>query len=262
MPATPQKYILLMTACIQPSQVNISRHAIWRNDPEIRLNDYKTALEFWLRYPDQRISGIVLVENSGYDLEELRKLASRLNPHNRDTEFLQIRAAAIPEGLHYGYSEVEMIDHAFTQSSLIRNCAHVIKVTGRIFFPDLSRLLNRVRNHHLIVTDCRDFRFLHIRRRMILTTLFIVRKDFYMDSLFEARQQMVATHTGLIEWMYYRILRPLYDARPRDLVLRFPINVEPVGFGAHWNIDYSSRKKKLISTGRGMLRFLFPALWI
>lgn len=258
----PQKYVLLMTACIRPSADNISRHAIWRNDPEVRLNDYRTALDYWLRYPDRRISAIVFIENSGYDLQELRDLARTGNPFGRETEFLQIRAARIPEGLHYGYSEAEMIDHAFTESHLIRQYDHIIKVTGRIFFPGLSRLLDRVRERHLIVTDCRDFRIFRIRRQMILTTLFIVRKDFYAERLLDAKARMVSTQTGLIEWMYYRILRPLYDARPRDLVLRFPINVEPVGFGAHWNIDYSSRKKKLISRGRGMLRFLFPALWI
>ncbi|HEY1007823.1 MAG TPA: hypothetical protein VGD92_11605 [Sphingobacteriaceae bacterium] len=262
MRATPQHYILLMTACIRPSETNIHRHAIWRNDPEVRLNDYKTALEFWLRYPDQRISGIVFVENSGYDLGDLKDLVRRRNPFGRQTEFLQIAATAIPEGLHYGYSEAEMIDHAFTDSRLVAACSHVVKVTGRIFFPDLSRLLNRVRDHHLIVTDCRDFRLFHIRRQMILTTLFIVRKDFYLDSLYDAKQMMISTRTGLIEWMYYRILRPLHRARPRDMVLRFPFNVEPVGFGAHWNIDYGSRKKKLIATARGISRLLFPALWI
>ncbi len=262
MTATPQRYILLMTACIRPPETNIHRHAIWRNDPEVRLTDYKTALEFWLQYPDPRISGIVFVENSGYDLCDLKDLARRRNPFGRQTEFLQIAAAPIPEGLHYGYSEAEMIDHAFMKSTLISACSHVIKVTGRIFFPGLSRLLNRIGNQHLIVTDCRDFRLFHIRRQMILTTLFIVRKDFYLDKLYDAKQKMISTRTGLIEWMYYQILRPLYRARPGDMILRFPFNVEPVGFGAHWNIDYSSGKKKLAAAGRAISRFLFPALWI
>ena len=103
---TGVKYVLLMTACIRPSEINIRKHAIWRNDPKIRLNDYKKALDYWLIYPDQRISGIVFVENSGYNLDDLRELVAHGNVYQRKVEFLQYEANEIPPVLHYGYSEV------------------------------------------------------------------------------------------------------------------------------------------------------------
>lgn len=260
--STDSHFVLLMTACIKPSQININNHAIYRNDPETRLSDYKTALQYWLNYPDERIKGIVFVENSMYDLKVLKRLVFEKNRYHRQVEFLQFEASNIPEGLHYGYSEIEMIDNAFRDSKLISKTTHVIKVTGRIYFPKLSKLINIVKEDHLIITDCRDYEIFRLKKKMILTTLFIVRKDFYMEHLYNVKQEMIRRNIGLIEWMFYKILYPLYCESSSNIILRFPINVEPVGFGAHWNIDYNSKKKKLIAMGRGISRVLLPNFWI
>src|SRR5690554_6828551 len=127
-----KRCVLLMTACIKPSETNVMKHSIHRNDPMIRLDDYKKALMFWLNYDEALIDGIVFVENSEFELSELNDLVESDNLYNREVEFLQFRSSEIPKDLHYGYSELEMIDRAFVNSQLIKNSDYVIKVTGRL----------------------------------------------------------------------------------------------------------------------------------
>src|SRR5579863_580894 len=57
------RYLLVMTACVDPRQ---GEYRLNRADPTVRLEDYKTALRFWLQFPDTRIRNILFIENSKY----------------------------------------------------------------------------------------------------------------------------------------------------------------------------------------------------
>lgn len=250
--------IILMTACINPPKINLERHSIHRSNPLVRLEDYKKALTFWLNYDDKRIRGIVFIDNSNYDLNILRDLALNGNTFKRKVEFLQINASPIPKGVHYGYSELELIDAAFENSELINEYDFVIKTTGRLYFPKLTKLLNRIKPETKIMTDCRDFEFLNKKANYILTTIFVVQKDFYKKHLIHKKDKM----TSHLEVLFYKILKPLSKENPNEVVIRFPINNEPVGYGAHWDISYSSYKKVLMNMLRGTLRWLIPNFYI
>ena len=256
-----KKFALLLTACIMPTDATIQSTKLQRNNPLVRLEDYKNALRYWLAYPDDRIKAIVFVENSGYSLSELRELAATHNELGREIEFLQFPASPVPPGLHYGYQELEMIDNALTHSELLRKIDYVIKATGRLYFPALSRLLDTVKPGQLFVSDSRDFDFLNRSHHYVLTTLFIAQKQFYLKYLYKTKDTMVKA-TSLMEMLFYHILKPLYKASPEAIVLRFPFNVNPVGISATLNKSYVSKKQKLAFILRGACRILIPSLWI
>jgi hypothetical protein len=257
------KCTLLMTACIEPSKDNLKRNSIHRSDALIRISDYETAFKYWLENPGSNISAIVFVENSGYSLESLKTIAQIHNKHNLKIEFLQKLAGELPAGLHYGYSELEMVDYAFENSALIKESEYVVKVTGRLYFPKLSRLLKWIPQNADIAIDTKDFKIGSKEKHYVVTTVFVTKKAFYLKQLLNAKQLMAPekrkTH---IETIYYSVLKPLYEANNKDIILRFPFNLDPVGVGAHWNKNYQSTKHTLESIARNLSRKLLPKLWI
>lgn len=255
-----QRISLLLTSCIKPPEINLNNHAIYRSDALVRLADYKTALTKWLSHADERIVSVVFVDNSGYDLSDLINICQLNNVFERTVEFLQLEATAIPPGAHYGFSELEMIDYAFEKSHLLQASDYIIKVTGRLYFPNISKLIDRTSNFEFIA-DSRDYDLFHIHKHYILTTLLIFKPEFYKTWIFDKKKLMGHGRFGMIEELLYNIVKPLYQSKAK-LMLRLPFNVEPVGVGAHWNVDYQSKKKKIINTLRNVSRHIMPAFWI
>ncbi len=254
-------YCLLLTACIKPEQVTIN--PIIRIDPAIRMQDYFSALKFWLGYEQTYFDSIVFVENSSSDLFLLRNLVAKENKFNLKVEFLQFQSSPVPDGVHYGYSELEMIDFAFDHSKLIANTTHIIKVTGRLYFPQLIRLLKWIPKGIEFASDSRDYTIASRDEHYIVTTLFIVEKRFYASLLYDAKSTMnTIFEYSLEETLYFQILKPLYIKGIHHIILRLPFTLSPVGFGAHWNVNYNSFKKQTATLLRDFARIIIPAFWI
>ena len=66
-------FVVVMTATVTPSTGAV----VGRSDPNLRREDYAAGLRFWLNHPDPRLTRIVLLENSGYDLSWFRALQIR-----------------------------------------------------------------------------------------------------------------------------------------------------------------------------------------
>lgn len=98
-----ERFCILMTATVAPK--GTAGTATYRSDPQVRLADYREGLRFWLQLKDDRIGGVVFVENSGYPLEALRAEADSGREGSRRCEFISCDFPPPPEGLHYGYSE-------------------------------------------------------------------------------------------------------------------------------------------------------------
>jgi hypothetical protein len=251
------KYSLLITSCIQPNFANMNPN--FRSDSNLRLSDYSNAFRYWLSYKEAKITHIIFVENSGYDLAELKKIAANENVYDRIIEFIQFKAITIPEGLHYGYSELEILDKAFDLSKSISETDSFIKVTGRLYFPNLSKLLKRIPNSRDVTIDFRDYKFFEIKKQYALTTLIVIKNDFYSRKLYGIKSSMNKERLSLFETLYYEVLEEL-SLSNRNIVTRFPINVDPVGIGAHWNSNYNSLLKKAFNYTRGLLRVVYPSL--
>jgi hypothetical protein len=266
------EYLVVMTASVAPGP---SPHII-RADPKLRLNDYKNSLRFWLEQPHPKINRILFLENTGYDLSELRKVASDYNTSGKEVEFVSMRRNDIPEGRHYGYGEMLMLDHGLPQSSLRQRTSHMIKATGRLTFPNIGKLIDRLPDRFDACIECRiplnSFRSNNnplqvIRQRLhayASCQLMIFSHRFFEEQLQKLYLNLGSRDSGgypfLIENLIYdRIIE--FEGRT-GIHLRWPINVEPAGFAGHSGKRYDSAGRLLIHATRAAARVLAPKVWI
>jgi hypothetical protein len=256
-PAVP-KYLLVMTATITPP----ANAQVKRSSPQVRLEDYKRALRFWLRYPHASAERILFLENSGADLGELRAIAETENPQHREVEFLSLPVQKIPAGTNYGYTEMQMLDEGLSLSKLRQATTHMIKVTGRLTFPALGKALGRIASTNSapleLMIDCRRlglFRGGYDAR----VQLFVCSHSFYDRVLRGSNREMNSTDVRLLEHLIYRKVIP-FNGRP-GCHLRFPCNIDPVGHFGFKNRRYNSPRTALARSTRALLRVIAPDYW-
>ena len=233
------KFLLVMTACINvgaPEEI------------ALREQEYESALDFWLRNNDPRLTSILFIENSGHPLTAMRERAAR---SWKKVEFISLNLNdSRPKNLHYGFSEMQMLDAAIYKSKLVRESTHMIKVNGRTPFPGLPRLLDRLGKFECAVDA---------RRKHVTTQLFLCSIDFYRERLSGAYLEMV-DNPRHIERVYLDRLLPLRGRR--GVKLRFPVNCDPVGRAGHWGKSYDGWKHRSKSLVRSVASGVAPWWWI
>jgi hypothetical protein len=259
-PATP-RYLLVMTATVVPAP-NVQ---VKRSSPRVRLEDYKRALRFWLRYPHAAAERILFLENSGADLSELRAIADQENPVGREVEFLSLPVHKIPPGGNYGYTEMQMLDEGLALSKLRRGTTHMIKTTGRLTFPALGKALDRIEkaarelsSAFELMIDCRRLGFPR-RGYDARVQLFVCSHDFYDRVLRNANREMNLSGTRLLEQLIFRKVIP-FLGQP-GCYLRFPCNIDPVGYFGCKDRRYDSARTAVTRRIRAMLRVVAPGYW-
>jgi hypothetical protein len=253
------EYLLVMTACIDPSA---GHYQINRADPATRLADYQHSLRFWLSYPDERIRRILFIENSGYPLVSLRSIVEIENRLGRETEFISLDCNWYPETNHYGYAEMRMLDLGLQQSQLKPRTTHMIKVTGRLTFPALSDLLDHVPDDFEFVADARIWRTPWKKHSVpyVGTQLILFSHAFYAAHLQTRYDEMAQSGHWLESFFYRELSQQAPDKRRR--LLRFPRSVDPVGQPAHRSRSYSHPAQRITNGVRAALRRLAPNWWI
>jgi hypothetical protein len=259
-PASSSKpsYLLVMTATITPS----ANARVRRSSPQVRLEDYKRALRFWLTYPHPAAERILFLENSGADLGELRAIAENENPRRRAVEFLSFPAREIPAGTNYGYAEMQTLDDGLALSQLRSATTHMIKVTGRLTFPALGKALDQVAKRGSapleLMIDCRR---LGVFRRGCdaRVQLFACSHAFYDRVLRAANREMNSSDVRLLEHLVYRKVIP-FKGQP-GYYLRFPCNIDPVGYFGFKNRRYDSPRNATARGVRALLRIVAPGYW-
>jgi hypothetical protein len=136
-PPANSSICLLLTATIKVKEDVVFTA---RKDPNTRLNDYKQALTLWLAHPD--IKSVVLVENSGSDLSELREIAEKTP--EKHVEFLSFAVPEFDGSLGKGYGEMICLQHAIEHSRLLARSSRFVKVTGRYFLRNATDFLHLV----------------------------------------------------------------------------------------------------------------------
>jgi hypothetical protein len=249
-----ERYLLVMTATIIPA----ANAGVKRADPQLRLEDYKKALRYWLAYPHPAADRILLLENSGADLAELRAIAADENPLDKPVEILSVAGNTIPKGTNYGYTEMQMLDQGLALSKLREQTTHMIKVTGRLTFPALGKALDRIAKPFSLMIDCRKLGFPR-RGYDANTQLFVCSHDFYDQVLRDSRKEMNSTDVRLLEHLIFRKVIP-FKGQP-GIHLRFPCNVEPVGYSGFKSKSYNSPGLALTRAIRAVLRVVAPDYW-
>jgi hypothetical protein len=253
----PVAHTLLLTATIAPRP---PFDRIKRSDPQLRLADYTRTLKRYLELNSPLINAIVFCDNSGFDLSPLRRL---VGPSCRmPVEFLSYEEPAPPPGMHYGFCELHLIRYALSNSALLADSQNFIKVTGRLFFHDLHRLIMLAPTGYKALVDHRGIHRhevgLPIRAR---TQLMLFEKAFYcrqIDAIADAMPGRRDSH--IEEFISYCLLRSNCEFDATDIYYRFPVSCDPSGTsgdGFHYNGLYSRLKSATIS----VLRRLFPSLY-
>ena len=249
-----ERYLVVMTATIIPA----ATVTVERADPALRLEDYKRALRFWLAYRHPAMEQILLIENSGADLSELREIAERENPLAKAVEILSVPAAAIPAWSNYGYAEMRMLDEGLAQSRLRQTTTHMIKVTGRLMFPTCGRALDKAAKPFEAMIDCRKLGFPR-RGHDANTQICFFSHGFYDRVLRGACEEMNGTDVRLLEHLIFRKVIA-FKGQP-GILLRFPCNVDPVGFSGFSGRPYDSFGTRVVRGIRAVLRVVAPGYW-
>jgi hypothetical protein len=248
------RYLLVMTATIVPA----ANAGVKRADPKLRLEDYKHALRTWLNYEHAAADRILLLENSGADLSQLRAIATGENPRRKPVEILSVPGNRIPEGTNYGYTEMQMLDDGLAMSRLQRETTHMVKATGRLTFPALGKALDLIGKPFDLMVDCRKLGFPR-RGFDAAVQLFACSHDFYDRVLRDAKKEMNSTDLRLLEHLIFRKVIP-FKGQP-GYYLRFPCNIEPVGYSGFKSRSYRSPKMALTHAIRAALRVIAPDYW-
>lgn len=254
-----KKFLVVMTACIDPSS---GSYQLTRNAPSVRLEDYKTALRFWLSYPDQRIHHILFIDNSNYPLDALQEIARHENPQKKEVEFISLDCNWYPPNGHYGYAELLMLDLGLEKSNLRKYTTHMIKVSGRFKFPNVNRLLDKLPDDFDAVADTRAWQSLTRRHAHpnVTTQIILFKHDFYRKYLQNCHKDLKEGIDTHMEGIYYSKMLSLKDTH--RIQFRFPINVDPVGTPAHRAKSYQHPSQRAKNAVRGISRRLFPNWWL
>lgn len=148
--------ILLMSATVTPRD----SPELARVDPQLRLDDYAAALEFYIPKLADTIDGIVFVENSDSDISALRAIAERHGASDR-VEFIANYGIHSYPGHDRSYGYFKVVERAMVQSRLIAAAGDdviVWKVAGRYQVLNLKQMLTTAPDRFDLYCDMRTMR--------------------------------------------------------------------------------------------------------
>lgn len=158
-----------------------------------------------------------------------------------------------------------MLDEGLERSRLVQSVSHIIKATGRLVFPSITRLLDRTPLDSDAMVECRIptsayrkglnfFPALLTRKNAYASTqLIIVSRALYADSLRGMYKTMTAERRNdSFEALLYKRLRAAQNTR--RISWRFPVNCEPSGVSGVHNTSYDKFSRKVIRVARAALR--------
>jgi len=142
-----------MTTIILTSTVNIHDNIEWvfQREPNSRIQSYLSSILRWLNETDFYI---ILVENSGYEFNEL--MNEKLKFKDR-FEVIVFDEAKLEEARYLkntgskGRHEIFAINYVFNNNQKIHLSNFIIKVTARFYIPEFQDFL---KNYDLNNYDC------------------------------------------------------------------------------------------------------------
>ena len=129
---------------ILTSTVNVQNVThLFQTEPNDRIQCYLKSIKNWLYETDLNI---VLVENAGYQFNELDKekeiFKSRFEVISFNEKELEIAEYLQTKQFGKGRHEIFAIYYAYRVSELIKTTNFIIKITGRYYIPEFESFLS------------------------------------------------------------------------------------------------------------------------
>jgi hypothetical protein len=249
-PRTLVPQTLLLTATISPPK---DAWRLARTDPDVRRDDYRKALEWYLSVDSSVVSNIVFVENSNSDLADFEALAKR-HGTGKDVEILSVYGMDHPSTYTRGYGEFKLIDRTLAASRILQSIGPegtFWKITGRYRVQNLKALFENAPASYAIYADVR------LTRRYFDTRVFAATIEGYHRYFL-----------GMFEKFDKRRCEDvLFDElMPRAYEMGFvgAMNVSPMidGVAATDNRTYDSGFWRFTRAGRMVVNRALPFLWL
>ncbi|WP_158944614.1 hypothetical protein [Granulicella sp. S190] len=211
------------TAClILTATIKVKEDMVFtaRTDTDTRLSDYKQALALWLAHPD--IKSLVLVENSGSDISELREIANERPEKN--VEFLSFKVREYDGSLGKGYGEMICLQYAIEHSQLLALSPQFVKVTGRYFLinaTDFLHFADRRRDAEIICDMLLNLTWADSR-------VFAGTTDFLRNYLFPLRDEVNDSQQSNFEHVLARAVHACMANRGTWAEPPFPLEIQGV----------------------------------
>lgn len=127
--------ILIMTATVVPAQI----HELCLRDAETRLQQYCSALQFYIRC--KKFDKIVFCDNSNYEYEYIKE-KNLAKKRGVLLEILKFTSDyRLVEKYGKGYGEGEILKYVVLHSDLLKDEEYFYKVTGRLIVKNISHLV-------------------------------------------------------------------------------------------------------------------------
>lgn len=185
-----------MTTIILTSTVNIHNvDWIYQKDPSSRIQTYLSSILNWLNNTN---FNIVLVENSGYNFNELDEEKQKFKHR---FEFISFNETKIEEATYLqkhiskGRHEIFAINYAFNNSKLIKSSNFIIKITARFYIPEFETYLKNynLNNYDCLVQNNRDRCEVIGSHKKYFSHIFHMHiDDDHIENVWKARTSMYA----------------------------------------------------------------------
>ena len=136
---------------ILTTTVNVTKHTAFQVDITDRVNTYLKSNRLWLKNTK---FNIIVVENSGYNFEELNDELNIYNDRFEIISFTENPQSYSSFQMHLqskGGLEINSIHYAYDVSKFLKKSSFITKITGRFFVPDFENFIN---NTYLSKFDC------------------------------------------------------------------------------------------------------------
>ena len=248
-------HIVVLTATITPAA---GMPGTLRSDPAVRLKDYCDAFRFYASLPHRAVDKILVLENSGADLDVFRRIVNE-EKVDKKVEYISI-SSAYDATKGKGYGEFLMLDEGLAKSTLCTSASKIWKITGRLKILNLADLIKTAPSEYEIYCDLRDVPFVGEKlggnqwMELRLFSFNLLGYDRFFRNRFDADY--------VLEKPFFETLEGEVRKGNRSVVPRF--RVQPIldGFSGHSNLDYSGPKDKAKNILRSVFRRLAPRLWL
>jgi len=213
------KFCVLLTASINPNGCYYLKRAC----PIIREKDYIKSIKMWLK--KTRLP-IVFCENSGYDISKIIKIARK---YPGRVEIIQFNGNDYPRYLGTGHGEMKIMEKAMNESGFIKKSEYIVKVTGRLFIPNIVSILNNFDQEIFIAHESIDH-----AQKFLGSRSFIYKKDFFTKYFYKYKELLndeKAIH-------FEKILYLAFENSNNDYYKSKRIFFEYYGYGGTKNIPY------------------------